>query len=138
MKAKRYLQQLDFYDKKINNKIAELGQWRSLATSIGSQSDGERVQTSPKDRLSTIVTKIVDLEQEINTLIDEYIVKKKDIIGTIESVGNSDWYDLLFKVYVEHKFLHEVAHEMNYSYSRVRHMHREALDAVDELICSTT
>jgi len=137
MKAKQYLLQIDYYDKRITNKLSELAQWRTLASSTGSQTDGERVQTSPKDRLSTVVSKIVDIEREIDFLIDEYTEKKQEIIRTIESIDNTNYYDLLFKVYIEHKFLHEAAAEMNYSYTRVRHMHKEALNSVDKIINST-
>lgn len=137
MKAKQYLLQIDYYDKRITNKLAELAQWRELAKSTGSQTDGERVQTSPKDRLSTVVSKIVDLDREIDSLIDEYAEKKQEIIRTIESIENPNYYDLLFKVYIEHKFLHEAAAEMHYSYTRIRHMHKEALGAVDAIINST-
>lgn len=105
--------------------------------SYASQTDGERVQTSPKDRLSTVVSKIVDLDREIDSLIDEYAEKKQEIIRTIESIENPNYYDLLFKVYIEHKFLHEAAAEMHYSYTRIRHMHKEALGAVDAIINST-
>ena len=137
MKAKQYLLQIDYYDKRITNKLAELAQWRELAKSTGSQTDGERVQTSPKDRLSTVVSKIVDLDREIDSLIDEYAEKKQEIIRMIESIENPNYYDLLFKVYIEHKFLHEAAAEMHYSYTRIRHMHKEALGAVDAIINST-
>ena len=137
MKEKQYLLQIDYYDKRITNKISELAQWRALASSTGSQTDGERVQTSPKDRLSTVVSKIVDLDREIDSLIDEYAEKKQEIIRTIESIKNPNYYDLLFKVYIEHKFLHEAAAEMHYSYTRIRHMHKEALSAVDVIINST-
>lgn len=137
MKAKQYLLQIDYYDKRITNKLSELAQWRALASSTGSQTDGERVQTSAKDRLSTVVSKIVDLDREIDSLIDEYAEKKQEIIRTIESIENHNYYDLLFKVYIEHKFLHEAAAEMHYSYTRIRHMHKEALGAVDAIINST-
>lgn len=137
MKAKQYLLQIDYYDKRITNKLAELAQWRELAKSTGSQTDGERVQTSPKDRLSTVVSKIIDLDREIDSLIDEYAEKKQEIIRAIESIENPNYYDLLFKVYIEHKFLHEAAAEMHYSYTRIRHMHKEALNAVDAIINST-
>ena len=48
MKAKKYLLQIDYYDKRISNKLAELAQWRALASSTGAQTDGERVQTVQK------------------------------------------------------------------------------------------
>ena len=137
MKAKQYLLKIDYYDKRITNKLSELAQWRALASSTGSQTDGERVQKSAKDRLSTVVSKIVDLDREIDSLIDEYAEKKQEIIRTIESIENHNYYDLLFKVYIEHKFLHEAAAEMHYSYTRIRHMHKEALGAVDAIINST-
>lgn len=137
MKAKQYLLQIDYYDKRITNKLSELAQWRALASSTGSQTDRERVQTSPQDRLSTVVSKIIDLDREIDLLIDEYAEKKQEIIRIIESIENPNYYDLLFKVYIEHKFLHEAAAEMHYSYTRIRHMHKEALGAVDAIINST-
>lgn len=137
MKAKRYLGQIERYDRIINNKLVELAQWRSLATSISAQNDSERVQTSPKDKLSTVVSKIVDLEREIDKSVDEYIEKKQEIISTIERVEKTEEYDLLFKVYVEYKDLYELPSEMNFSYSYIKRLHGEALKTVDRILLST-
>lgn len=136
MDAKRYLEQLGRYEKKIRRKKAELDNWREMATSMGISYE-ERVQTSPKDKISAIVTNIVDAEADLNNTIQVYSAMRKRIVDTIDRIDNPLEYDIAYKHYVELKSLKEIAYEMDRSYDYVRHLHPVMLKTMDFLLNDT-
>ena len=71
METKEYLQQIGRYDRLINNKLVELAQYRSMACSVSAVKNDERVQSSPSyDTMDKIVSKIEQMENEIDMLVD--------------------------------------------------------------------
>ncbi len=102
MNAKQYLDQIGQKDRQINNKIKELAGLRELSTNITAQSDSERVQSSISgDKTCDIVAKIVDMQNEINWLIDEFVDLRQEVIRTIENLAGTYEYDVLHKRYVQ-------------------------------------
>jgi hypothetical protein len=95
--------------RKKTEKIAEL---RSALTSMGSTL-GEKVQTSPTDRLSSIMCRIIILEEEVNSMIDEYASLKAMVTGEIFKLENEDWQDILCGHYVEMKPWRVVTKELS-------------------------
>ena len=62
MNTKQYLNQVRRSDRMINNKLSEIYQLKTLATSISVATDGDRVQSSGnKDRMGNTVARLVDL-----------------------------------------------------------------------------
>ena len=90
-------------------RLAEL--WASL-TSIGSPLS-EKVQTSPTDRLSNLMCKIILLENELDGMIDEYADLKAMVTGEIFSLDNEGWQDVLYAHYVEFKPWGDIAESQN-------------------------
>lgn len=134
MTTKQYLSQLETLDKKIQNKIIEEEQLRALATSVGAVGNAERVQSSGSgDRVANIVTKIVDVQRETNTMIDELLIRKSDVVHTIEAVMPIRLYEVLFKRYVEYKPMWEIADEMDYSRKYTNTLHQLALEEVRKI-----
>lgn len=134
MTAKQYLSQIEVLDKRIQNKLSEEYQLRSLATSISVSNNSERVQTSGSgDRIGNIVAKIVDVQKEIESLVDVYLKQRSDIIHTIEKIDALNCYELLFKKYVEYKTLNDISDEMGYSVQHVKRLHGQALDEVRKI-----
>lgn len=130
MTAKEYLKQLHKADVIISQRIKEKDDLRTMSTSIGSfDYSKERVQTSPPSSAphEDFVNKAVDLENEINRLIDDYIDLKHKIIGQIHGLHDVRYVDVLYKRYVENKRLDVIAAEMNYEYNHIRHLHGRAL-----------
>lgn len=128
MTTKQYLSQIERMDKSIQNKLSEIYQLKTLATNITVATDNERVQTSGgKDRVGGIVSKFVDAENESKKIIDEYIEKRKRIINQIDSMPQTNHYQVLFSKYVKYKTLDQIAEEMNYSWRQVARIHGSAL-----------
>ena len=134
MTTRQYLSQIDTLNKKIQNKIIEEEQLRELATNVSSIGSGERVQASGSgDRTANIVAKMIDVQRETNDLVDQLLVKKSDVIRTIETVSSVKLYEVLFKRYVECKSLGEISDEMSYSVQYIKKLHFQALEEVQRI-----
>lgn len=145
MRAKEFLQQLVKLDMMIENKLIEREQWKSIA--MGSTSGGgadviingvahkmDKVQSAGNpQKMADAVAKYVDLEVEIDTVIDELVETKKDVIATIEMLAPIE-YDLLHKVYVQRMELDEVAAIGNKTYSWATTTHGRALKNVQKIL----
>lgn len=134
MTAKQYLGQVERLNKMISNKIIEVQQLETQVCNISILNDGDRVQTSgSKDRLGDSVAKLVDLRNELSEMINSYITKRCEIIKTIESVPQTNYYEVLFKKYVEGKSLEQICCEMNYSMQHIKRIHGFALNKIKEI-----
>lgn len=133
METKEYLQQIGRYDRLINNKLVELAQYRSMACSVSAVKNDERVQSSPSyDTMDKIVSKIEQMENEIDMLVDRYIDNKRIIISQIDSMSDKMTYQILFSRYVEQKTFEKMAIEMNYCYKQVIRRHGKALQEFEQ------
>lgn len=134
MKTQDYLKQIERLDRMIQNKLSEICQLRHMATSITIPPKEVNVQTSSdKDRVGTAVAKIVDMENETNKLVDEYIDKRKAIINQIDYIEDANMYHVLHEKYVMRKDLSTIAVEMGYSFKQVCRIHGKALNEFEKL-----
>lgn len=140
MKAKEYLQQLKRLDTLINQKIKELDELRTMSTVGAVDYSKERVQSNPLQDAPfvRIVHKMIELEQEINAEIDNFVDTKHLIINQIQTLKNPDYISLLFKRYVEYKSLEKICVEMNFSYGYIKHLHGYALKDFEETVLKST
>ena len=94
---KEYLRQLKTASIKIEQKEDELERLKAAAESISANNESERVQTTPKDRVSEDVARIMDLKEEINRDIGELLILKNKIINEIQSLDSHVYIDILYK-----------------------------------------
>ena len=98
MTTQEYLWQIQRFERMITNKLDEIHKLRMIlsgTSSIGNLT--EKVQTSGnKDRIGSSVVKIVDMENEVDELID----KRYEIVRQIESLPDTQMYDVLAQRYV--------------------------------------
>lgn len=135
MTAEEFLEQIERADRVIDNKLSEVYRLRCLATSVTVPTDREAIQTSGvSDKVGSIVAKIIDLENEINDLIDEYIDIRQSCIKVIESLPDSLMYAIIHKHYVQYKTFVEIAEEENYTYQWILRVHNKALKEISEII----
>lgn len=133
METKEYLQQIGRYDRLINNKLVELARYRSMACSVSAVKNDERVQSSPSyDTMDKIVSKIEQMENEIDMLVDRYIDNKQIIISQIDSMSDEMTYQILFSRYIEQKTFEKMAIEMNYCYKQIIRRHGKALQEFEQ------
>mgnify|MGYP002650157857 FL=1 len=132
--AKQYLDQLRVIDTKINQKMEELVDLMTAATSTGAiDYSKDRVQTSPQNAQENRICKYVDLDAEINREIDEFVDIKHRVTKEIQELNVDYYIKILFKVYVQYKTVKDAANEIGLSYQYVRDLHKKALKAFEEL-----
>ena len=135
MTAVKFLEQIERADRTIDNKLGEIYRLRCLATSVTVPTDREAVQTSGvSDKVGNIVAKIIDLENEIDSMIDEYIDIRQNCIEVIESISDPLRYTVIHKHYVQYKSFVEIAEEENYTYQWVLRVHNKALGEIEEIL----
>ena len=120
MTPKKYLEQIQILETKINLKKDQILEERARAQSCTAVMF-ERVQTSPcEDSIPNIINKICEFEKDMDNLIDELIDLKRDIIAKLDRMTNPDHIRILDMKYLKGKNLVEVACELNYSYRQVK------------------
>ena len=133
--AQLYLEQPEKLDIQIRNKLIEKQQWHDIALGITANMEGERVQASgSKSKMAEAVDKCVDMEAEINSLIDELIETKKDVIQTIEQLDSPIEYNVLHMRYIQYFTLQEIADHYHKDYSWATTTHGRALKSVRKVV----
>ena len=129
--TQEYLLQVKLCDAHINNKLEELAQLKALATKVTSTLKQDAVSGGGfGDKVGDVVSRIIDMQNEINAAIDEYVDKKKEVKRIIEKVTNPDQLNVLLKCYILHESLEQIACEMGYSYRNICYIHGRALQSV--------
>ena len=105
MDAKQYLSQMKRLRTMIENKRAEIEQWKAVAYGITPQADGERVQATGKpDRMATAVCNYATIEAELEKQIARYGEIMLEVVGVIEQL-EEPYYSIIHKHYMENKKL---------------------------------
>ena len=131
MTAKEYLSQAKFLDQRINSKIQQVAALNDLATKATSTLTG--MPHNPNHATSTMeetITKIIDLQAEINQDIDTLVDLKRDLSATIKAVGNTEYQTVLEKRYLCFQSWEQIAVEMGYDLRWLYRIHGKALDEV--------
>lgn len=133
--AKAYLRKIELLDAHINNKLNDLHTLRSLVTKITATISPVCVSGSGnQDKIGDAVAKIVDLQEDINRKIDQYVDLKREISAVLEQVQDPDQVKVLHKRYFEYSPWEKIACEMNYSFRNVCYIHGKALQAVEAIL----
>lgn len=112
----------------IQNKLSEIYQLKTMACSVSVSNEGERVQNSgDKDKIGSAIARIVDLERETDSLIDNFVRKRKKIIEQIDSIEDVDYYHVLSMRYVARDTFENIAEKTNWSIRKVFSLHGKAL-----------
>lgn len=111
----------------IDCKCSQIKDLRDRLTSISCPM-GEKVQsTKDPDKFTDPVSKIIELEQEINEDIDKLIDLKRVARKVIEQLDNEVEKMILYKRYFENKTFEQISVEMNYSWRQIHRLHGNAL-----------
>lgn len=130
MNTKSYLSQARYLDMRIKSKLQQIDSLNELATNCTSVLTG-----MPKNPRSTVspmadaVYKIVDLQAEINRDIDALVDLKKEIMGVIKAVADTEYQTLLEKRYLCFLSWEKIAVDMNYDLRYAHKVHNNALAA---------
>lgn len=125
--TKKDLYELFWMKKNINRLEEKLLELENKATQITTQLSIESKGTnSVEDKLGETVSKIVDLQNEINDQLKIYYKKVRYIEKAIEKLPPRE--ALLIRLrYLDQKRWEEICVEMNYSWRQVHRIHSDAL-----------
>ena len=133
MTTKDYLSQIGRLNRMINNKLIEIQQLRVMAANVSAVSNEEKVQSTPNfDKMGATFAKIEEMEEKLDSLIDDFIDRKNHIIAQIDGIDNELSYVILFSRDIERKSLEKIATELNYSYKSINRYHGAALKEFEE------
>ena len=131
MTTKEYLSQASRLEQSINTKLDQARTLREMATKVTTVfSDMPSSGTKDVHSMQNIITKMVDLEVEINNDIDELVDLKREIISLIKQIEKPEYRTLLELRYLCYKTWEQIAVLMNYT---IRHVHRIHDEAVETL-----
>ena len=128
MGAKIYLSQAYRLDQRINSKLEQIVSLRELATKATSTlSDMPTSGTRNLQSMEGAIAKMIDLEAEINSDIDELVDLKRGIVNLIKQVQNTEYQTLLELRYLCFKTWEQIAVDMGYDLRYVHKLHLRAL-----------
>ena len=128
MKAKEYLSQAWYLDKRIKTKERQLDWLKSHAVYVSPKLT--EVPKAPSIRRSPVeeaVVRITELEHEINGSIAQLMRLKTEIAEAIRSVNSMECETLLEMRYLAFLGWDQVAVHLGYSQDYIYHLHRKAL-----------
>lgn len=132
MTTKEYLLQVKKINDIIKNRMHEIDDLRSMSRNISSVAyDRDRVQSSGSvSKLENIVTRIVDLDRQV----DNYIDLKYKIIKQIESL-DADEYSVLYMRFVNGYTFGTILSMLNeedvWSERKMYHVYSRALESFE-------
>jgi hypothetical protein len=135
MSIKEFLTRAYKVDKRINSKLEQVRSLRDLATKANATlSDAPKSGTPNFHRMENIIAKMIDLENEINSDIDELMNLKHDVIEAIKNVDNPEYQTLLEMRYLCFKKWEQIADDMGYEVRYLYKLHGRALSACDHAL----
>lgn len=134
MNAKEYLAQAYRIDQRINSKLEQITSLRELAVKATSTiTDMPHNPTKNTGSMENIITKMVDLENEINDDIDTLVDLKREIISVIKMIQNPEYQTLLELRYLCFRTWEQISTEMGYSIQNAYKIHERAIESVEIL-----
>ena len=135
MKAKEYLMQVVRADRMIDNKLHEIEELRRMAISVTSvlKDDSVRGGGDNGDKVGTMVSKIIDMEYELDREIDKLVDLKREVMSVIDQLEPTKC-EILYKRYLQKKTWEKIAVETGFSYVWVCKLHGRALQDVERIL----
>ena len=131
MTAKEYLSQAYRLDQRIDSKISQISSLNDLATKCTTTlSDMPRNPNCGTSTMADAISKIVDLQAEINCDIDHLVDLKREIVSVIKAVENVEYQTILEKRYLCFMTWEQIAVDMGYNVRHLYRLHDEALEKV--------
>lgn len=131
MTAKGYLSQAKYLDEQIKNKIKQLDVLNDMATNVTAKySDMPRGSNTCQSKQDSVVTKIIDFQNEINRDIDALVDLKRAIYQKIQQVSNMEYRIILERRYLCFETWEQIAVDMDYSIQHVHRLHNSALQKI--------
>lgn len=138
MNAKEYLSQAFIVNKRINSKLQQVSALRSLALKVNSTFEEDKVSTTRKQSpMEDAIVKIIDLENEINSDIDDLIEIKRKIASEISLLTDENYKMVLELRYVALMKWEEISVATDYDLRWVYRIHNKAIKEFEKPLKAT-
>ena len=135
MTAREYLGQAYRLDQRINSKLQQIEQLRSLAQKVSVSYGGDTVShTRNVTSMEDTIIRLMEAEKGIKLQIDELVDLKLRISNLIDQVRNESYRVILEKRYLCFLSWDQIASDISYSKRWVEIMHSRALEVVERLL----
>lgn len=123
MTTEKYLNRMAWLLNTIQSKaeVKELERQKALNLSV--PTDSEKVQTSSKDALGEILTRVVDIDLELKGYVDEYLLIK----GQVDTLTGNLAPAYVYRRYAMNQSMSEITQELNVSRSTAYRIRENAL-----------
>lgn len=134
MTIKEYLSQARYLDMRIDSKLAQVSSLNDLVTKCTAVMTGMPHSSSKStSKMEDTISKIVDMENEINTDIDRLVDLKDEISRVINGVEQTDLRMILEKRYLCFRSWEKIASEMFYDLRWLHRLHGRALESAEKV-----
>ena len=123
MTTEKYLKRMYWLLNTIQSKAEMNAIERGRAINMVAPTDGDRVQTSAKDTLGEILTKVVDIDAEIEGYINEY----RTIKAQVDTLTGDFAPTYVYRRYAMNQSMNEITEELNVSRSTLYRIRDNAL-----------
>jgi len=123
MTTERYLKRMYWLLNTIQSKSEVKQLEREKALNIVAPTDGDRVQTSAKDKLGDILSKVADLDGEIKGYVEEYLVIKSQV----DTLTGDFAPAYVYRRYAMNQSMNEITKDLNVSRSTAYRIRDNAL-----------
>lgn len=138
MTAKEYLGQAYWLDKRINSKLNMVASLRETAArTTGIMHDDVVSHTRNVHSLQDVITKIIDIERELDTDIDRLVDLKHDIIDVIGQISDPPAQVVLEYRYICYHQWKDIASELGMHVRNVYRLHERGLHEVEKILKKT-
>jgi tetrahydromethanopterin S-methyltransferase subunit G len=127
MTAKEYLSQIYYARLKLQRLQERRDEIRDRMQGISSPSPGQRVQTSPEDKMSKLMARLDNIDRKIAGQIDREQRLIETIQSQIDGIESPKHRELLSLRYVHCLKWEHIADRMGYTERRVFQVYGEAL-----------
>ena len=129
MTTEEYLNSIQTYEKRIEIKTMELCRLKTMSNNVRKSNLDERVQnnTQSKDSVGEAVAKIIDLEKNVDSVVDEFIRKRNEIIKKLDGIKNVQYYQVLSLKYINNKTYKEIAELLGCSIMQINRIRQKAI-----------
>ena len=129
MTTEEYLNSIQTYEKRIEIKTMELCRLKTLSNNVRKSNLDERVQnnTQSKDSVGDAVAKIIDLEKNVDSVVDDFIRKRNEIIKKLDGIKNVQYYQVLSLKYINNKTYKEIAELLGCSIMQINRIRQKAI-----------
>lgn len=135
MKAKEYMQQASFLDKRINSLVRQVNNLWDQATNISQViSDMPHNPNKEGSKVENKIVDICDLTDEIRKQTEKLKKLRKEMMAVVSKVADPEYQLILQEKYFEMLTWEDIASDLNRSVRSAQLLHGKALEEVQAIL----